>query len=290
MIKNFSVPSPCHEKWDKMQPQENGRHCDSCQKVVIDFTKMTDQQIIDHLSANAGKKMCGTFKNSQLPPPPQQQKIHHQDKTLLFLAALLLVFGMTLFSCQSVDFGDKGTCDPLKQEGCTFTTGIMIISPPPLHKDSLKAINRSLYNGNIGPPVDDSVFTEESTTTGEIVIPEPIIKDTVPNSDKLIVGMIFPEQMPEFPEGTDKMIQYISDNIHYPKEALENEISGRVYINFTVKKDGTLDNIKVVRGIGFGCDEEAIRVVKNMPKWKPGIDHGKPVDTKFNLPIKFKLK
>jgi TonB family protein len=289
MIKNFSVPNPCHERWDQMQPQGNGRHCESCQKIVIDFTKMTDQQIIDHISANAGKKMCGTFKNSQLPPP--QQEIHHREKAVLFLAAVLLVFGMTLFSCQSVAFGDKGTSDPVKQEeGCTFITGAMIVSPPPLlHKDSSKANNGSLYNGDTGPAVIEKTPIKEFTT-GEIEIPEPIIKDTVPDPDELIVGMIFTEQMPEFPGGTVKMQEYLSDNLHYPKEASDKDIFGTVYINFLVRKDGTLDNFKVLKGIGYGCDEEALRVIKNMPKWKPGINKGKPVDVQFNLPIKFKLK
>ena len=79
------------------------------------------------------------------------------------------------------------------------------------------------------------------------------------------------------------------DNVKYPKEAREKGIQGRVFITFIVEKDGSLTNFKVVRGIGHGCDEEAIRVAKMMPNWEPGKQRGKEVRVQFNLPIKFVL-
>ena len=97
------------------------------------------------------------------------------------------------------------------------------------------------------------------------------------------------EVMPEFPGGMDKMMDYLSKNIKYPEEAKEKGISGRVFLSFVVEKDGAVSNVKVAKGIGKECDDEAVRVVKAMPKWKPGLMKGKPVRVSYMLPIFFKL-
>ncbi|MFN8164636.1 MAG: energy transducer TonB [Bacteroidia bacterium] len=78
------------------------------------------------------------------------------------------------------------------------------------------------------------------------------------------------EEMPVFPGGDDKLLQYISSNIKYPQMAKENGITGRVFVQFVVGKDGKVHDAKIVRGIGGGCDEEALRVVRSLPDWKPG--------------------
>lgn len=80
---------------------------------------------------------------------------------------------------------------------------------------------------------------------------------------------------------------FIQRNIRYPEVALKNKIEGRVYVTFTVETDGSITNIKVLRDIGGGCGQEAVRVVSIMPKWKPGTQRGKPVRVQFNLPIVF---
>ena len=98
------------------------------------------------------------------------------------------------------------------------------------------------------------------------------------------------EVMPEFPGGEQAMINFVAKNVTYPKEAMEKEISGRVLVGFIVEKDGSITETEVVKGIGGGCDEEAVRVVKAMPKWKPGKQKGKPVRVHFLLPITFKLQ
>jgi len=84
--------------------------------------------------------------------------------------------------------------------------------------------------------------------------------------------------------------QFISQNLKYPKTAAEMGISGKVYVQFEVDETGTIKNIKVLRGIGAGCDEEAVRIIKLMGKWKPGKQNGKAVKTTFTIPIVFVLK
>lgn len=97
------------------------------------------------------------------------------------------------------------------------------------------------------------------------------------------------EQQPEFPGGEAALIAYIAKNTKYPAIARENNIEGRVFISFVVEKDGNISDVKVVRGIGGGCDEEAKRVIKALPKFTPGKQNGRPVRVQFNVPVNFKL-
>ena len=103
--------------------------------------------------------------------------------------------------------------------------------------------------------------------------------------------MIVPmETQPSFPGGEAKLYGYLGNNMKYPPIARDNNIQGRVYVSFVVERNGSITDVKVLRGIGGGCDEEAIRVVKSMPKWSPGKQRGKSVRVRFNLPIVFKLQ
>lgn len=97
------------------------------------------------------------------------------------------------------------------------------------------------------------------------------------------------EVMPEFPGGKNAMYAYLGKSIKYPEAARKNNTQGVVYVTFVVKKDGSVSSVKTIRGIGDGCDKEAVRVIKEMPKWEPGKQSGKAVNVQFNLPIKFNL-
>jgi protein TonB len=98
------------------------------------------------------------------------------------------------------------------------------------------------------------------------------------------------ENDPEFPGGMEALYQYLGKNIKYPQLARDNNITGMVYVNFVVERDGSISNPKVLRDIGGGCGAEAIRVVKAMPKWTPGKQRGKAVRVSFNLPVRFSLR
>ncbi|MGV3510339.1 MAG: energy transducer TonB [Sphingobacteriaceae bacterium] len=97
------------------------------------------------------------------------------------------------------------------------------------------------------------------------------------------------EVAPEFPGGPKEFAKYISSNLKYPATAKQNNVQGKVYLSFIVEKDGQLTDIKVKQGIGSGCDEEAIRLLKNSPKWRPGFIKDSPVRTYFVLPITFQI-
>lgn len=120
----------------------------------------------------------------------------------------------------------------------------------------------------------------------EVVVPAPVAPPiTDPDAPLLLV-----EQMPEYPGGQQAMFAFISKELKYPEEAIDNGIEGTVVISFVVERDGSIGEAKVLRGLGGGCSEEALRVVKSMPLWKPGMQGGKVVRTSFNLPIRFKLQ
>ncbi|MFA5971494.1 MAG: energy transducer TonB [Lentimicrobiaceae bacterium] len=95
--------------------------------------------------------------------------------------------------------------------------------------------------------------------------------------------------MPEFPGGDMKRNKFLAENIVYPNAALRKGFQGTVYISFVIDSDGKVADIKLLRGPGGGLNEEALRVVRMMPKWKPGTRKGKPVRVLFNMPIYFKL-
>lgn len=97
------------------------------------------------------------------------------------------------------------------------------------------------------------------------------------------------DQMPSFPEGQAALLRFLAENIQYPTMAKENEKQGMVVVQFIVEKDGSLSNMHVVKGFDKECDEEAIRVMRVMPKWQPGLQRKEPVRVQFNLPIRFKL-
>lgn len=98
------------------------------------------------------------------------------------------------------------------------------------------------------------------------------------------------EQMPEFPGGMEKLMEYLSKNIKYPSMAQENNIQGRVIVEFVVNKDGSIVEPKVMRSVDTSLDNEAMRVIKSMPKWTPGKQRGKAVRVRYTVPVLFRLQ
>ncbi|WP_293299445.1 energy transducer TonB [Pedobacter sp. UBA4863] len=98
------------------------------------------------------------------------------------------------------------------------------------------------------------------------------------------------EHSPEFPGGMEAWAKYIQRNLRYPSMAQEEGIGGKVFVSFVVEKDGTITDVKVTRGIGYGCDEEAMRVIKKSPRWKAGMQNNLPVRVRYNMPISYVMQ
>ena len=124
---------------------------------------------------------------------------------------------------------------------------------------------------------------------GTYDIAAPIAKKNSEITEETEAPFAVVEQMPEFPGGEKEMMKFIKANLKYPVIAQEMGVSGTVIINFVVGRDGKISRIKVMRGIGSGCDEEAVRVLEKMPSWNPGRQGGKPVLVSYTVPFKFLL-
>ncbi|MBL4752283.1 MAG: energy transducer TonB [Flavobacteriales bacterium] len=148
------------------------------------------------------------------------------------------------------------------------------------------------------PPIEELVIVEdeeeleEELEVEDMDVEEDEEIEIIEEEEEIIEEQIFTivEQMPQFGGGDADLLNYLAKNIKYPQMAKESGISGTVHVTFVVGKDGKVGEVRVLRGIGGGCDKEAIRVVKNMPDWKAGKQRGKPVAVQYNLPVRFVLR
>jgi TonB family protein len=142
---------------------------------------------------------------------------------------------------------------------------------------------------NVKPAETQKAVPQEkqAVKTGETSSSYPVKQDTMTKFEPPVYKVV--ETMPAYPGGYEALIKFMMENVKYPEEAKKNNIQGPVYVSFIVEIDGSVSNVKVLRGIGGGCDEEGVRVVSLMPKWSPGMDKGKAVRVSYVLPIQFKL-
>ena len=132
---------------------------------------------------------------------------------------------------------------------------------------------------------DKTIRLTSATNELDLTVSPSAPKPTVQNGETFTVV----EQMPEYPGGMKALMSYLAENIQYPAECQKAGIQGRVIVQFVVKADGSLDNFEIKRSVNPLLDAEALRVIKTTPKWKPGTQHGKPVDVKFTIPVTFSL-
>lgn len=158
----------------------------------------------------------------------------------------------------------------------SITTKIKAVDTPVTLPEKVNMRNEEEEEGNEATRQQN----ETPTTAIEQPVPEPIADDNKPR----IV-----QQMPEYPGGIVEFMKWLQRTLRYPPTAQQQGIQGSVIVSFIVNVDGTITEQKVVRGVNEELDAEALRVISNMPKWKPGLDKGKPCRTLFAIPIVFKL-
>lgn len=164
------------------------------------------------------------------------------------------------------------------------------VEPPPLKIESVQFTQLEAVDEPVEePPPTQEVLTETNAGTvtqeGEkIDAPPPPVEEAEPQIFTIV------EEMPSFPGGEAELFKYLGKNVKFPPMAQDAGISGVVYVTFVVDENGKVRDPKVLRGIGGGCDEEALRVMKAMPNWEPGKQRGKPVRVQYNLPIRFTLR
>lgn len=177
------------------------------------------------------------------------------------------------------------------------------VEPPPI-KDQIKFVppkvkkDEEVKEEEPPPPTIDEIKDKDISTETkkgdengvDQSLVEPPPPPPVVEEEKKDEVFKFVEQMPSFPDGDAALLKYLAQNIKYPAIAKENGIEGKVVVAFVVSKTGNIEQVKVVRGIGGGCDEEAARVIRTMPKWSAGKHNGKAVSVSYTVPVSFKLE
>lgn len=202
---------------------------------------------------------------------------------IITLAALLVAFEWKTYDVRQLDLSAR-TAEKVEEDLIEITQQNKP-PPPPAAPPTTTLIN--IVQDNVD--VDDD-FTIDAEATQLTEIPK-YVPPAVVEEEEVAEAEIFTvvESPPAFPGGDIARIKYLTDNIKYPQMARESSIQGTVYVTFVVERTGSVTDVRVLRGIGGGCDEEAIRVIKGMPKWAPGKQRGKPVRVQFTMPIKFTL-
>jgi periplasmic protein TonB len=197
------------------------------------------------------------------------------------LAAVLLAFEWKQYDRTEFDLGTL-EMDFIEEEDIPITRQEQPPPPPPPEPSQELVI------------VDDDVEIDEEFTIdveadafSEVQEFTPIVVQEEEIAEDVIFTVV--EDQPSFPGGEEARIRYLQENLRYPQMAREAGIQGTVFVTFVVERDGSVTDVRVIRGIGGGCDEEAVRVVRNMPRWEPGRQRGQPVRVQFNMPIRFVL-
>ena len=215
-------------------------------------------------------------------------------KTVFLQIGLVIALAVTLaaFEYKSYDkqevsgFGDNKFVDV--PEEMVQITQQQNTPPPPAPPATTTVINIVNNDAIVEDDFKIDAEADENTQMEQYSAPKvttQVVEEEV--SEVEIFTVV--EEAPSYPGGDEARIKFLQENIKYPQMARESGIAGTVYVTFVVERDGNVTDVKVMRGIGGGCDEEAIRVIKAMPKWNPGKQRGKPVRVQFNMPIKFTL-
>lgn len=162
---------------------------------------------------------------------------------------------------------------------------VVVPTDAPQPTDQFKIVDNSTPIPEPAEPTEPKPILIPSNSN-IVVDPNPIVTPDPGEDNKFI---LVASKMPSFPGGEEAMMKYIQKEINYPPLARENGIQGRAVVMFIVEKDGSISNIEVVKPLGWGIDEEAIRMVKSMPNWIPGENNFRPARVKIALPIKFLL-
>lgn len=215
-------------------------------------------------------------------------------KGFFFQLGLIISLGLTLvaFEYKSYDkleyqdmSGGKNADTP---EEMIQITQQQNTPPPPAPPATTTVIN--IVENDAIVEDDLSIDAEADDNTAMEEYKAPVVA-TQAAEEEVAEAEIFTvvEDAPAYPGGDEARIKFLMENIKYPQMARESGIQGTVYVTFVVERNGSVTDVRVLRGIGGGCDEEAIRVIQAMPAWNPGKQRGKPVRVQFNMPIKFTL-
>ena len=286
-----AIFEPCPANWEKMQIKLNARHCDQCDKSVVDFTKKSRAEIITYLIENPNGSVCGRMNQQQFDIKeedlPELISILSQPRFRANAFLILAVVCSSLFySCETASTGKK-TIGKMKIEKQTIESQKSNPIENLSSNDSLKKRKKQHIIPQVELMGEVSILPEPPPAIAGGITYEPLPEIEVVTNPEEVLS--YAEVMPEFPGGMPEMVKYLLENMIYPEEMKENGIEGRIFVQFVVTKTGSVKDVTIARGID-GLNREAIRLVKQMPNWSPGKNNGKEVNVKMVIPIRFSLQ
>lgn len=215
----------------------------------------------------------------------------HENARLFFAIGLVvsLLLVILAFEWKTYDNGEAITLQDVDIKNFEEIIDIPnTIQPPPPPPSVMAPIFKEVQDEVIIETMKVTIDVEmnENTVVENVVYEVPL---EAPNEEKVDEIFSIVEQKPEPVGGMVKFYEYVAANIEYPAQARRMSIQGKVYVRFVVEKDGRITDVEVLKGIGGGCDEEAIRVLSNAPKWIPGKQRGRAVRVYMSVPIIFTL-
>ena len=289
------IPLPCSEDWDKMKIGQLSRHCDSCNKSVMDFTQMSRFEILTYLIEHRNENVCGHVRLSQLDYRHEETLIvirdlekRHRNNNLSYF--LLSMATLSLMSCEPNKQSENHPKKP-KQHQTTKQVDEQVIGKVKIPEEKIDNRKTEIFEGT----VDGGIEWREEPLGGAMVVevPEPIVEQPLTGDIYIPIDRpkMMVEVMPEFEGGTDALMKYIHENLKYPRWEKRHKIQGTVYATFIVDEVGNITKPEIMRSVegSKNFDEEVLKLLNNMPKWKPGMDQGEIVPVQFNLPFKFEL-
>ncbi len=203
------------------------------------------------------------------------------------IVALVLVFALfnnTTTDTKSADLGEEEATE-VETENTAVTVREQKLPPPPPPKTIVSDII-NIVEDNVKIEDDFDFDLPDEDEDIDFVDTDFDMPDAVEEEEEVFLIV---EKMPEFPGGEPALRKFIAENVKYPPLAQENDISGKVYVRFVVTKTGAVGEVQVVRSVDKLLDDEAVRVVKDLPNFKPGQQRGKPVSVWYTVPIDFQL-
>ncbi len=221
-------------------------------------------------------------KKSKKADLEHKRVIFIQIGLIISLAVVLYAFEYKSYEKKELDLGER-IIEDVPEEIIPITEQKVEVQKIVAPK-TITVINIVDDDVEIEDDIDIDIEADDDTEIEEYV---PIEEEEEAEEQEIFLVV---ESPPSFPGGEAARKRFLGENLKYPQMAKESGIQGKVYVTFVVEPNGSVTNIKVLRGIGGGCDEEAVRVTKLMPKWIAGKQRGKPVRVQFNMPIKFTLQ
>ena len=305
----LEIKEPCHEDWNKMKIGMISRHCASCEKNVMDFTKMNRAEIITYILSNPNDQVCGRMNRDQF-------DFHHEDIPILIetlkkqkVANPFLILALV---CLSLTACSQEPQENIKTPPAIETTISNVITTPPdstQTNDSTNIIKEPIDKNTIkGKVIVEPKIIDPIMTTGMVAIHEPYLGEIEPfmgditpeiepvfETDSVMTNekvLQFAEKMPEYKGGIDALFEFVNKHLKYPDYERSKEIQGNIYVRFVVEKNGTITRPEILNTVeqAKNFDSEVLRVIGEMPNWNPGENNGQKVPVYMTIPIRFRLK